>query len=167
DPQQVLVVDELGVRAGDLAVPLDVDRAAVVDHDLRDRVVAQERLQRTVAEDVVRDLPDDVLALLPRERRLLERQHLGHGLVDRGLEVVVAGARVGVEQTRAEPGDDVLMNAGLEVGEGIRDDRGALNSRLAWLLTRLGLGPVLPRDLNARLKRHGLSLPSELLATGA
>jgi hypothetical protein len=43
------------------------------------------------------------------------------------------------------------VDAGLEVGEGIGDDRGTLGSGLALLLSRVDLGAVLPRDLDARL----------------
>ena len=56
DPQQVRVVDEGRVGALDLAVALDVDVVVAVDHDLGDGVVAQQRLERAVAEDVVGDL---------------------------------------------------------------------------------------------------------------
>ena len=44
------------VRALELAVALDVHVLGAVDHDLGDAVVAQERLERAVAEDVVGDL---------------------------------------------------------------------------------------------------------------
>ena len=65
DPQQVLRRrrSRRSVRV-ELAVALDVDRVRAVDHDLADGVVAQERLERPVAEDVVGDLAGDLRALL-------------------------------------------------------------------------------------------------------
>ena len=55
---------------------LDVDAVGPVDHDLADRVLAKERLERPVAEDVVGDLADDLPALVPRQGSLVERQLL-------------------------------------------------------------------------------------------
>jgi hypothetical protein len=48
-----------------------------VDHDLGDGVVAEERLEGPVPEDVVGDLPDDLPALVARERRPVERELRG------------------------------------------------------------------------------------------
>ena len=65
-------------RALQLAGALDVDPVVRVDHDLGHGVVAQERLERAVAEDVVGDLADELPPLLARERRAVERELLGH-----------------------------------------------------------------------------------------
>src|SRR3990172_1180788 len=56
DPHDVVVVLEDGVRQLEFAGPLDVDLARAVDHDLRDRLVPKERLQRPEADDLVGDL---------------------------------------------------------------------------------------------------------------
>ena len=111
DAQQVLVVDELRRSViVDLAAALDVDVVRAVDHDLGDGVVAQERLERAVAEDVVGDLARDLGALLAGQRRLVEREGLRHRLADAlgELAVVGLGAR---EQPRAEAGDDLVVDA--------------------------------------------------------
>jgi hypothetical protein len=47
-----------------------------VDHDLGHGVVAQERLERPVPEDVVRDLAGDLPAFLAGERRAVESKLL-------------------------------------------------------------------------------------------
>src|SRR5207344_2356470 len=151
DPQQMRLVDELRVRLRDLAVALDVDRLVVVDHDFRDGLVTEEGLERPVAQDVVRDLADDVLALLPGERRLLDRQHLGDDLVHLLLEVRV-GLPVLVEETGAEARDDLLVDARLQLGEWVGDDGGALG---LLGVDRLGL-VRLARDLDPGMQRHRL-----------
>ena len=56
DPPQVRFVGEPGVGREDPAAALDVDLLVVVDHDLGDRVVRQEPLERAVADDLVGDL---------------------------------------------------------------------------------------------------------------
>ena len=83
----------VGVRALELAVALDVDPVERVDHDLGDGVVAEQRLERAVAEDVVGDLADDLAALLAGQRRPVERELLG----DRAA----ARARRGPRSSRA------------------------------------------------------------------
>ena len=122
DAQQVLVVGELRVRGRDLAAALDEDRVVVVDHHLGDGVVAQEGLQRAVAEDVVRDLTGDLGALLPRQRRLVERERLRHRLAHALGELVVVARRV--EQARPDARDDVVVDPGLELAERIGGARG-------------------------------------------
>ena len=76
--------------------------------------------ERAVAEDVVGDLARDLGALLTRQRRLVERDRLLDGLqharLDAGVAPLVA---TGGEQARAEPRDDVMVDARLEVGERI------------------------------------------------
>ena len=106
----------------ELAAALDVDRVRAVDHDLGDGVVAQERLERAVAEDVVRDLAGDLRALLARQRRLVERDRLFDGLAhalgsSSRRRLVVAGG----EEARAEARDDVMVDARLELGERVGD----------------------------------------------
>ena len=59
DAAQVLLVDEGRVDRHDPAEPLDVDPVRAVDHDLADVRVAQQRLERPVAEDLVADLGRD------------------------------------------------------------------------------------------------------------
>ena len=120
DAQQVRVVDELGVRDRQLAAALDVDLVRAVDHQLGHGLVAQERLERAVAEDVVGDLAGDLRALLARQRRLVDGERLRHGLAHAlgQLAVVAAGVR---EQARPEARDDLVVDARLELGERVDD----------------------------------------------
>ena len=62
------------LRALDLAEPLDVDPVEGVHHHFCHGVVAEEGLERAVAEDVVGDLTDDLTPLLAGQRRPVERR---------------------------------------------------------------------------------------------
>ena len=105
------------LRAGpvELARALDVDRVPVVDHDLGDFRVADERLERTEAEDAVADLPDDEQLLLRGERALLLVEELTQALVDQALELGV-GHR-GVVQAGPEGLDQALLHARANLGD--------------------------------------------------
>ena len=56
DPAQLRLVVEAHRRLVEPALALDPDLVGAVDHDLRDRVVGEQPLERAVAEDVVGDL---------------------------------------------------------------------------------------------------------------
>src|SRR5205823_13746759 len=88
-PPELLLVVELRARPIELPRALDVDRVPVVDHDLRDLRVTDERLQRAEAQDAVTDLSDDEQLLLRGERTLLVVQELAEPLVDQTLELGV------------------------------------------------------------------------------
>ena len=66
DPQHVLVVQEVAVDPLDLAGALDVEVVRAVDHDLGDRLVEQERVERPEAADFVDQLLDQALAFVAR-----------------------------------------------------------------------------------------------------
>ena len=108
---------KLTVGALELAVALDVDLVGRVDHDLGHAVVAQQRLDRAVAEDVVRQLPDDLAALFARQRRAVERELL----VDRAVDAVGEVVAVLLVELGAELGDALVMDACLQLR--IRVDR--------------------------------------------
>ena len=98
---------EVRVDRVELAVALDVDRVGAVDHDLGDLAVAQQRLQRAVAEDLVGDLLGDPRPVGERQRRFLGVDHVLEGLTDLGLELVLVQVRVvaaGDPGSRAAPG---------------------------------------------------------------
>ena len=63
DAHQVLVVLERRRQPFELAVALDVDVLVGVDQDVADRRIAQQRLERSEAEDLVDDVPEERLAL--------------------------------------------------------------------------------------------------------
>ena len=83
-----------------------------VDHDLRHGVVAEERLQRPVAEDVVGDVGDDLPALLAGERRAVESELLHDRPHDALFEVV---GRLGREELGAQPRDARVVDAALQL----------------------------------------------------
>src|SRR3546814_13296557 len=64
DLAQALLVGEVDRGDLELAVLLDVDRTGAVHHDLGDGVVGEQRLDRSVAEQVGRDDVDQSLALV-------------------------------------------------------------------------------------------------------
>ena len=87
DPAQVRVVVEAHRRLVEAALALDPDVARAVDHDLRDRVVGEQALERPVAEDVVGDLLGEPLAVVAREPVSAERcrrMSAMHALAQRG-----------------------------------------------------------------------------------
>ena len=120
DAQQVRVVEEAGDRALELAGALDVDPVVRVDHDLGHGVVAQERLERAVAEDVVGDLADELAPLLARQRRAVERELLGDRAQHALGEVLV---RLALEELGAELLDARVVDARLQLG--VRVERSA------------------------------------------
>ncbi len=63
DPHQVAFVGEAGLGFLDLAAPLDEDDRRGVDHDVGDRRVLEQRLQRPEPEQLVEDVLDQLLAL--------------------------------------------------------------------------------------------------------
>ena len=86
----------------------------------RHGLVAQEGLERAVAQDVVGDLARHLRALLAGQRRLVERDRLLDGIADALLELAVLLVRRR-EEARAEAGDDVVVDARLHLGEGVRE----------------------------------------------
>ena len=108
------VVAEAHRRLVQAALTLDPDLARPVDHDLRDGVVGQEALERAVAEDVVRDLVREALAVIARDARLA-----GEVPADVGDDAVAHTHRVErlARQLRAELADDEHVDRVLEVGE--------------------------------------------------
>ena len=119
DAHHVRVVDEADVRALELAVALDVDLVGRVDHDLRHAVVTQQRLDRAVAEDVVRQLADDLAALLAGQRGAVECELL----VDRAVDAIREVVAVLLVELGAELGDALVMDACLQLRVRIdRDD---------------------------------------------
>ena len=88
DPHQVLVVLERGGHLLEHAAALHVHLLVGVHQDVVDRRVAQQRLERPEAEDLVEDVAEDLLALGHRERLVL----LGEQLEEQRADVAL-GAR--------------------------------------------------------------------------
>ena len=114
DPAQVRVVVEAHGRLVEAALALDPDLAGPVDHDLRDRVVGEQTLERPVAEDVVGDLLAEALAVVARERRL--GREVAPDVDD---DALAQRGRVhrDVEELRAEVADHGEVDLGLQLRE--------------------------------------------------
>src|SRR5579862_3669523 len=116
DAEHVRVVDERDVCELDLAIALDVHVLRSVDHDLGDRGVTEERLERAVAEDVVGELLLDADSLDARERRPHERELLGDRVAYPGRELL---RRADLEQRGPQLLDAGPMDASFQLGMGI------------------------------------------------
>ncbi len=74
----------------DLAGDLDVDGVGAVDHDIGDVVARQQRLEWTVAQDVVTDVVEQFFLLGDRHHDVLDRDNLVDDVADfltRGITV--------------------------------------------------------------------------------
>ena len=98
DPQDVLVVEEDGVDPQDLAAPLDVEVVRAVDHDLGDRLVGEQRLERPEAADLADELVDQARALVAGDGEAVG----GDDPVDDPLDPGPQLGRVGDVEERAE-----------------------------------------------------------------
>ena len=114
DAPQVALVDEGGVGRVEPAVALDVDLVGAVDHDFGDRRVAQVRLERPVAEDVVGDLLRDARAVRRRHRRFVALQHRLQRLHDLLLQFPLAPVRI--VELRSERFQQCFVDAALQRG---------------------------------------------------
>ena len=101
-------------------------------HDLGHAVVAQQRLDRAVAENVVRQLANDLAALLAGQRSPVERELLVYRSVDAVGEVVA----VLLVELGAELGDALVMDASLQLR--VRIDRDDARRRGAVAVGRQG-----------------------------
>ena len=108
---RVVAEDQRGLLQPSLA--LDVDLVVAVDEDVGDRRVAQQRLERTEAEDLVEDLDDQRVALeLAEGRRLrFDVQHRVDEAANLRLGVLAADARQSIEM---EPVQQVLVHPPLQ-----------------------------------------------------
>ena len=117
DPHDVVVVLEDDVRQLELAGPLDVDLARAVDHDLRDRLVAQERLERPEADDLVGDLLEHPDALGAGQGEAFLVDDLAEDLLDLAPDLDLVGqVELGVEVL-----DDPALDPELDVAERLPD----------------------------------------------
>src|SRR5262249_9541814 len=97
----------------DLAGALDVQLVVAVHHDLGDAGVAEERLERAVAENVVGDLLLQSRALARAERGVLRRQLFRHELANARRQILGA---VEVQERRPQPRDAGAMDLRLQLG---------------------------------------------------
>src|SRR6185369_16482724 len=114
DAHDVVIVLEDDVRQLQLARSLDVDLARAVDHDFRDGVVTQERLQRPEADDLVGDLLEHPDALGASEGQALLVDDAAEDLLDLATDLDL----VGEVQLRIQVLDDPVLDPELDVAEG-------------------------------------------------
>ena len=114
DLQQVAVVLEDDVGLLELAVALDVDLVVAVDQDVGDRRIAQQRLERPEAEQLVEDVRDQRLALEQAERRrgALALDHPDDQAPDLRLGLLALHPREPVE---VQPVQQLLVDAALQL----------------------------------------------------
>src|SRR5262245_28623716 len=117
DPHDVVVVLEDDVRELELAGPLDVDLARSVDHDFRDRLVAEEGLQRAEADDLVRDLLEHPDALGTGQGEAFLVDDLAEDLFDLTPDLDL----VRQVELRVEVLDDPALDPELDVAERLAD----------------------------------------------
>ena len=150
DAAQVRLVAEPGVDRVELAGALDEDVVGAVDHDLGDLRVAQQRLERAVAEDLVGDLLGDAGAVGVRERRLLGVDGLLQRLAHLGGELGLGKVRV--VEPRAEAVDQGLVHAALDLAERVHGPPTA-TARAASVGDVGSVGCALRRALSRRSAR--------------
>ena len=109
------LVAELGLDGLEAAVLLQVDLVVGVDHDLRDVHVAEEGLDRAVAQDVVADLLGDLHPVGVADRAVLAREDVAQHLPDAALEVGLVD--VGGVEVRAELLDQLGVHDTLQLVE--------------------------------------------------
>jgi hypothetical protein len=110
----VLLVVEADVDLLQPAAPLDERGVRAVDHDVGDRRVAHQRLQRTQAEGLVEHLVDQALALAEVQQVGPLQAHLLGGVADLPAELLLAHR---AHDGQVHPGDDLLMQLLLVVEE--------------------------------------------------
>ena len=119
DPHDVVVVLEHDVGQFELARALDVDLARPVDHDLGDGLVAQQRLDRAEADDLVGDLLEHPHALGTGEGEALLVDDLAEDLLDLAADLDL----VGQVELRVEVLDHPGLDPELDVPERLPDGR--------------------------------------------
>ena len=113
DLHHVLVVLEGDVGQLQPAFTLDVDLLRAVDHDLGDGLVAQERLERAEAEDLVGDLLEHAHALGAGEGEALLVGDLAEELLDLAPDLDL----VAEVELRVELVDEPVLDAVLRLAE--------------------------------------------------
>ena len=112
DAHQVLVVLERRRQPFELAAALDVDVLVGVDQDVADRRVAQQRLERPEAEDLVDDVGEDRLALGHAERHALFGDQVEEQRADFRLGARALGRG---ERLEVQPVEQLPVDVGLQL----------------------------------------------------
>ena len=115
----MLVVQEDGIDAEDLAGPLDVDLRRAIDHDLGDRFIVEERLQRPETGDVIDHLEDQAQPFIAGHDETLRDHHPVDECLDLGAGVGRRGVDKGVEGP-----DDLLLEAQPDIAQELFAFRG-------------------------------------------
>ncbi len=124
DPEHVLVVEEDGVDAQDLAAALDVQVVRAVDHDLGHGLVGEQRLERAESAHLADELLHEPHPLGTRHRKAVG----GDDPVDDALDLGPELLRLGVEQ-RGEDELDLVLHLLADLPEQLVAGRDALGRR--------------------------------------
>ena len=131
DSTQVALVDEAHVGDLDAAVALDEDVPRAVHHDFVDARVAEELVDRSVAEHVVEHRLDDRLTLAGGQREPLLPERPVELLLDLAPELVLRDALVVEDRTELLDDEGVhLLPQLFELLEPVRRDRVLLALRV-------------------------------------
>ena len=133
----MIVVLEDDVGELELAGALDVDLARAVDHDFRDRLVAEERLERAETDDLVRDLLEHADALGTGQREAFLVDDLAEDLLDLTANLDL----VRQVELRIEVLDDAVLDPELDVTERLAGRRRAHEPRATGGRPSCGRGP--------------------------
>ncbi len=125
DPQHVLVVQEVVVDARDLPAPFDVEVARAVDHDLRDRLVLQERIERPESADLTDHLVDQAHSFVTRH----DERSFADDTVDDRLDPALELGRIGEVEQRVEGAHDLVLEQDPDLEQQLRTRGHACRAR--------------------------------------
>ena len=135
----------------DLAGPLDIDLVGTVDHDLGDRLVAEQRFQRTQTGHITDRLGEQPLAFVTGHGETAR----GEDAIDEGCDHLVGFGRrdvdecvEGLDDLRLK-GDPGLVHERFARGIPGRPDRACRHDRddrEGLLLAFVGISPLSPLD---------------------
>ena len=162
DAHQVLVVLERRGHALDAAAALHEHVLVRVDEDVADSRVAQQRLERTEAEDVVDELAEQPFTLAEADRDVLFAQQLAEERTDFALRPAPVGLG---QRLEVQPVEQLAMNVRLQLGVLARHggrrapDLAAADGAAGWGWRRLWLMVVYQSDaMRSRPSLAALSL---------
>jgi hypothetical protein len=143
------IVAELRGNARQLSAALDEDVVRVVDENVGDGRVSEERLDGSETGDLPDDVLDDLLALRLRQRRRFIAQEFGDGEADLGGDLRFVLDLL--QRFEIQPRNEAVMDVDLELVEWTQllvfdgageERRGARRRRDCWRPARPCLPPV-------------------------
>ena len=80
--KQLSVVAELDIGLLHLAGDFDINGVGAVDHDIGDVIPGEQRFQRSIAEDVVADIAQEIVLFGDRHDDLFRSHNIGNDFAD-------------------------------------------------------------------------------------